>query len=219
MRRSLLVVADAVPIFRVAVRNLVTRESGFEVVEARNVEELRAAAASAQPDIALVDLDLPPLGALDAVRSLAASGSTKTIVWRCDPDGQTVRRAMRAGAVGYLDKGVSPGELLGALRGVPNGELPLDGPLRLRLIETLQQLETRDRAQLRSAELSPREREVLDLVASGARNKQIAAALTISEFTVKRHVQNILHKLELPSRRAAASLYRSAQAFDEVLPA
>ena len=220
MTRSRLLVADALPMFRAAVRNLVTRESAFEVVEAGDLDEVRTAAAAGSPDIALVDLDLPPAGATEAVRALAASGrSTKTIVWSFDPDGETVLAAIRAGAAGYLDKAVSPRELVGALGGVPNGELPLDARLRSRLIEALQRLEHRGAAQLRSAALSPREREVLDLVAAGARNKQIAAALTISEYTVKRHVQNILHKLELPSRRAAASLYRSAHVFDEVLPA
>ena len=66
------------------------------------------------------------------------------------------------------------------------------------------------RARERAAVLSTREREVLALVAQGARNKQIAATLVISEFTVKRHVQNILQKLEVPSRRAAASFHWTA---------
>jgi DNA-binding NarL/FixJ family response regulator len=81
------------------------------------------------------------------------------------------------------------------------------------MIDALHLLEERMSARERAAVLSAREREVLACVARGARNKQIASSLFISEFTVKRHVQNILQKLELPSRRAAAAFYWAA--FDE----
>ena len=84
------------------------------------------------------------------------------------------------------------------------------------MIDALHGLDERARAHERAAVLTSREREVLDLVAQGARNRQIAAALTISEFTVKRHMQNILQKLELPSRRAAATFYRTAFDQEEV---
>jgi DNA-binding NarL/FixJ family response regulator len=80
------------------------------------------------------------------------------------------------------------------------------------MIQALHGMDARAIARDRAAVLSAREREVLDLVAQGARNKQIAAALTISEFTAKRHVQNILRKLELPSRRAAAAFHAAANA-------
>jgi DNA-binding NarL/FixJ family response regulator len=78
------------------------------------------------------------------------------------------------------------------------------------MIEALHGYDEEARARDKAAILSAREREVLDLVSQGARNKQVAAALTISEFTVKRHMQNILEKLELPSRRAAAAFYTTA---------
>jgi len=83
------------------------------------------------------------------------------------------------------------------------------------MIDAMHGLDERTRARDRATALSPRELEVLDLVAQGARNKQIAAALVISEFTVKRHVQNILHKLELPSRHAAATFYGTAFGSEE----
>jgi DNA-binding NarL/FixJ family response regulator len=78
------------------------------------------------------------------------------------------------------------------------------------MIDALHGMDERSRAIDRADMLSSREREVLDLIAEGARNRQIAAALSISEFTVKRHVQNILQKLDLPSRGAAATFYRAA---------
>ena len=78
------------------------------------------------------------------------------------------------------------------------------------MIDAVQGLQQRDQVRERAVTLSSREREILELVAGGARNRQIAQALSISEFTVKRHMQNILSKLDLPTRRAAGLFYRSA---------
>ena len=84
------------------------------------------------------------------------------------------------------------------------------------MIDALHGHDARVRARDRAAVLSLREREVLDQLAEGARNRQIASTLAISEFTVKRHVQNILQKLDVPSRAAAAAFYRSAFEIDDV---
>src|SRR6202011_2905096 len=118
--------------------------------------------------------------------------------------------AVRSGADGYLHKEISPAGLIRSLRGVVDGEAPLSRDLATMMIDALHAVEKQASARERAAVLSVREREVLNFVARGARNKEIAAALFISEFTVKRHMQNILHKLELPSRRAAAAFYWSA---------
>ena len=117
---------------------------------------------------------------------------------------------MSAGAHGFLHKQISPAGLVRALRGALQGEAPLSRELVPVLIGALHGAAERADALARAGALSAREHEVLDLVARGARNREIAAALAISEFTVKRHVQNILQKLELPSRAAAAALYRTA---------
>jgi DNA-binding NarL/FixJ family response regulator len=132
------------------------------------------------------------------------------VVWSFDPAPQTVLDAVRAGASGYLHKEIAPQGLVRSLRGIVRGEAALARDLACRMIEALHRLEKTQRARERAAALSVREREVLSLVAGGARNRQVATALTISEFTVKRHMQNILEKLGVPSRRAAAALYRSA---------
>jgi DNA-binding NarL/FixJ family response regulator len=95
---------------------------------------------------------------------------------------------------------------------VINGEAPLSRDLATLMIDAIHRLEDRDRTRERLSVLSSREREILDFVARGARNREIAGQLTISEFTVKRHMQNILGKLNLSSRRAAADFYRAAQA-------
>jgi two-component system, NarL family, nitrate/nitrite response regulator NarL len=205
-----ILIADSVPIFRAGVRNLLARESDFDVVEAEDLAGVKAALGDEPPAIALIDLDLPPGGGIAAVRQLAKQGPTHLIVWSFEPDRETVLAAVRAGAGGYLHKEISPQGLVRALRGAVDGEAPLARDLATMMIEALHVLEAQTSARERAAVLSAREREVLDFVANGARNKEIAAALFISEFTVKRHMQNILQKLELPSRRAAAAFYWAA---------
>jgi DNA-binding NarL/FixJ family response regulator len=215
VNRTRILVAEPLRMFRAGVRNLLERESDFEVVEASTLDEAIRAARDHCLDVALVDLGLPPLGGVTAVRRLTTIGSTFTIVWSFQPSRETVLAAVRAGAHGFLHKDISPDGLVRALRGVAQGEAPLSRDLASLMIDALHGLDERTVARERAGALSPREREVLDLVAQGARNKQIAARLVISEFTVKRHVQNILQKLELPSRRAAAALYGTAFGSEE----
>ena len=210
MNRSRILVADSLQIFRSGVRNILARDGAFAVSEAGSLEQALEEIDGDAPDIALIDLDLPPLGGVEAVRAISSRCAAYTIVWSFRPTRETVLSSVRAGAHGFLHKEISPEGLVRALRGVVRGEAPLSRDLASLMIEALHGLDERSRARDRAAVLSPREREVLDLLAQGARNKQIASTLVISEFTVKRHVQNILQKLELPSRRAAAAFYRTA---------
>jgi two-component system, NarL family, nitrate/nitrite response regulator NarL len=198
-------IADGVTIFRAGVREVLAREKDFEVVEAVDLESFMAALQRGI-DIALVDADLPSSSVFETV-ARAKEHCSEVIVWSMRPSPEEVLAAVRAGATGYLRKEISAEGLVRSLRGVGRGESPLSRDLAALLIDALHSAERGSRAREIAAALSAREREVLDHVASGARNKQIAAALMISEFTVKRHVQNILHKLDLPSRRAAAALY------------
>jgi two-component system nitrate/nitrite response regulator NarL len=210
MSRTRVLVADPLRIFRAGVKNLLVREADFDVVEAGSLGEVLEAASDDSPDIALIDLDLPPDGGVAATQHLVESSGTHVILWSFEPDGETVLDAVRGGARGYLHKEISPAALVHALRDAAQGEAPLSHGLATLLIDALHGLTERDRVRERARALSAREREVLELVAQGARNRQIAGELTISEFTVKRHIQNILQKLELPSRGAAATLYRAA---------
>jgi two-component system, NarL family, nitrate/nitrite response regulator NarL len=215
VRRTRILVADPLRIFRSGVRTLLERESDFAVVEAGSLDDVLDAAADDCPDIALLDLELPPVGGVAAVRRLARSCSTHMIVWSFEPTRETVLDAVRSGAHGFLHKQISPDGLVRALRGVVQGEAPLSRDLASLMIDALHGLDERTHARERVSVLSAREREVLEFVAKGHRNKEIATALTISEFTAKRHVQNILQKLELPSRRAAASYYITAFGVEE----
>jgi two-component system nitrate/nitrite response regulator NarL len=210
VNRTRILIADGLLIFRTGVQTLLDRESDFEVVQVADSHGVERAIAEECPDIALIDLNLPPEGGVSAVARISENCSCHTIVWSFEPTRDTVLAAVRAGADGYLDKKISPAGLVRALRGIRHGEAPLSRDLASMMIDALHGLEERSRAREKALGLSLREREVLELVAVGAKNKEIAAQLFISEFTVKRHVQNILHKLELPSRRAAAGFYRGA---------
>jgi DNA-binding NarL/FixJ family response regulator len=201
-------VADPCAIFRAGVNNLLKRESDFAIAEAKDLRAIQRVVGAKRHDILLIDLELPPVGGVAAAHWVGEHSSTHTIVWSFEPTRETVLAAVRAGAIGYLRKDISPEGLVRALRGVVNGEAPLSRDLAAVMVEAIHGEETRERL----SGLSSRECEVLDRVALGRRNRQIASELTISEFTVKRHMQNILGKLELRSRREAAAVYRAAQA-------
>ena len=206
MKRTRVLLLDPLPIFRAGVRRHLMEESDFEVVEAGTLQDVAALGA---PDIALVD------SALVAATELL--GEAYVVVWSFAPTPHEVLAAIRAGAHGYLHKEISPLGLVRALRALPRGEAPLSRDLAAAMIEALHSHETHSQVQARLAVLSARELEVLELVALGARNSSIAESLSISEFTVKRHVQNILGKLGVASRTAAGAIYRAA--LDEELTA
>jgi DNA-binding NarL/FixJ family response regulator len=206
MRRPLVVVADVSSVFRSGLRLVAERDGTFAVCEARDLDGLLRIASLEAPELAVVDLDLPPLGGPAAVERLAtAAPPVRSLVWALRPTPEDVLSAVVAGAVGFVSKTISPPDLLAALRRVLVGDPALDPELASLLIAAVQR--ARDEQRARESALSQRERRVLELVAAGLRNREIASQLEISEFTVKRHVQNILRKLGLPSRRAAAALY------------
>jgi two-component system nitrate/nitrite response regulator NarL len=206
-------IADGMTVFRSAVRQVLVLEQDFDVVEAADLSSLESALAD-DVDIVLIDESLPPAGSARAIAA-ARGRCQEIVVWALDPTPASVLTAIRCGATGYLRKEISPAGLVRSLRGAVRGESPLSRDLAALMIDALHEAEATVRARDLAALLSQREREVLGHVARGSRNKQIAESLAISEFTVKRHVQNILQKLDLPSRRAAGALYRSVGAIPE----
>ena len=212
MTRTKVLVADPFSIFRSGVHSLLRRESDFAIVEAGDLESVQNVVGTRCPDIALIDLELPPVGGVAAVEWLDEHCTTHTIVWSFEPTRESVLGAVRAGASGYLRKDISPDGLVRSLRGVASGEAALSRDLATLMIEAIHRVGECEGTRDRLFALSSRECEVLDHVARGARNRQIACELTISEFTVKRHMQNILGKLELRSRREAGEFYRTANA-------
>jgi DNA-binding NarL/FixJ family response regulator len=211
MTRTTVLAADEAVVFRAAVRSLLARESDLAVVEAGDLDGVVRQVANAVPDIALIDVALPPVGAVAAVTYFRRFfPATTTVVWGLDPSPDDVLACVRAGAIGFLTKDVSPHGFVRALRGIARGESPMPRSLTAAMIGALHDLDERQRAAERSAALSVREREVLDHLAEGLRNREIARRLYISEATVKRHVQNILRKLGASSRREAVAMFRTA---------
>jgi two-component system, NarL family, nitrate/nitrite response regulator NarL len=204
-----IVVADCQPLFRSAVRTVLAHETGRTVVEASNLSELLSVAATGV-GVALVDVQLGPFGGVEAIARLRAATATRAVLWGVRADEDIVLSALEAGADGYLEKDIAPDALVRALCGLSDGHMPLPRDLVPHLVDRLRRLKDRDTARERAGALSERENEVLRLVADGWSNQQIAVELSISEFTVKRHMQNILAKLNEPSRRHAAVLYHAA---------
>jgi DNA-binding NarL/FixJ family response regulator len=199
--------ADPFPVFRLGVSAILSETGEFEVSEATSVEELEELlAVDSPPDLALVDLDLPTSPA-DAV-ALLCRNDVAPVVWakRDRLSADLVFELVRAGAVGVLTKEISSAGLLRALRGVISGQAALGRETAWLLIQGTQASNMTTSTAQRTP-LSPRELEVLELVADGRPNKAIAAHLGLSEYTVKRHVQNILRKIGARSRWEASASY------------
>ena len=170
--------------------------------QATNGEEAVELALELQPDVILMDVVMPLVDGVDATKRIMAEyHRAKIIVLSSFADDEKVFPAIRAGAVGYLLKDVSPPELAKAIRMAMHGEPLLHPEVARRLMEQV----AHPTAQAESiGRLTQREVEVLRLIANGRSNKEIAIDLTLSEKTVKTHVSSILQKLGLADRTQAA---------------
>ncbi len=200
MIRILLV--DDHPVVRLGLRALFDLEDDLAVVgEAATPDEAVAAVGQLRPDLVLMDLQLGRAGngadVTQTIRSLPDPPPV-LILTNYDTDGDIIR-SIEAGASGYLLKGAPPDELLLAVRSAAAGESALAPPIATRLLERMRTPQT---------SLSTREIEVLDRVAAGRSNGEIARELIITEQTVKSHLVHIYTKLGVSSRTAAVSLAR-----------
>lgn len=200
--------ADDHALFRRGVASLLSAEHGFEVVgEAVDGYQALVMARELMPDVILMDIRMPGMDGLEATRRIKAEMPYVRIVVLTASDGdRNLFEAIRSGAQGYLLKKIEPQALFGTLRGVVQGEAPVSRVMAARLLEEFarQAREPAPAATL-AAELTAREREVLEHVARGRSNKEIAAALAIAENTAKNHLKNILEKLHLENRVQAAT--------------
>jgi len=209
---SRVLLVDDHPMFREGVRFTLER-AGFEVVgEAAEGAEALALAESVDPDVVLMDLAMPGVDGLAATTELVARGTrARILVLTMSGDDATVLAAVRAGASGYLVKGVGPAEVVAAVRAVAAGHAVFGPDLAARVLELLAEPghhhDVRSDGDVAVLDLSPREREVLELVARGWSNSQIAAELFISSITVRNHVSHILTKLQLTNRREVMLRY------------
>jgi two-component system nitrate/nitrite response regulator NarL len=197
-----IVVIDDHTLFRRGVTALLSRVPGFEVVgEAADGFEGIKVAAALHPDVVLLDLHMPGLSGVDAMRSiLKETPGAHVVMLTVSEDADDLVLALRAGALGYLLKNIESDFLVESVRRAADGEAVMSPEMTAKL---MREVRSGDAAAPQPA-LSPREREILVLLAGGASNKEIARALGVAESTVKIHVQHILRKLELTSRVQAA---------------
>jgi DNA-binding NarL/FixJ family response regulator/DNA-binding SARP family transcriptional activator len=215
--RAKVVIADSDSVIRTAARLALEQDGRFFVAEAADLDELGAIAAATHPNVALVDTGLPPAGGLEAAATVGLDHEVRVVLWDYSPDPARILAGLRTNVYGFLPKTIAPDALVRALSGVAAGEACLSRELTSDLIEQLVKLARRERSRRLTAALSDREREVLELIAEGFANKEVAEKLFISEYTVKRHVHNILAKLGERSRRAAAAAYRDARGAQNAL--
>jgi DNA-binding NarL/FixJ family response regulator len=196
-------VVDDHTVVREGLRGFLDLQDGIEVVgEAADGDEALAAAERLRPDVVLMDLVMPRLDGVAAMRALRERlPQARVIVLTSFLDDDKLLPALRAGAAGYLLKNSEPQELARAVRAAQAGEALLDPAVGARVVEALAGAEEEplDR-------LTPREREVLQLIGRGFPNKQIARELNVSERTVKTHVGHVLAKLGVADRTQAAVL-------------
>jgi DNA-binding NarL/FixJ family response regulator len=166
--------------------------------EAQNGQEACELTAALKPDIVLMDIIMPIMDGLTAIQKIKMSQpEVEIIALTSILEDDKVFKAIHAGAMGYLMKDTKADALAKAIKGASRGEVQLDPEAAKRLIREVRTPESPEK-------LTERETEVLRLIAKGLSNKAIAAALVVSEKTVKTHVSNVLSKLRLPSRTQAA---------------
>jgi DNA-binding NarL/FixJ family response regulator len=199
------------PVFRDGLRALLSSVPGTEVVgEATSGVDAVARALALQPDVVVMDLDLPELDGIGATRQIvAASPHVGVLVLTMFDDDDSFFSAMRAGARGYLLKGADQEDIRRAIRSVGDGEAILGPGVARRLMAYFSA--PRPEAPLDVfPELTDRERQVLDLIATGHANPVIATRLGISAKTVRNHVSNIFSKLQVVDRAQAIIRARAA---------
>jgi DNA-binding NarL/FixJ family response regulator len=200
-------IVDDHAVVREGLRTFLELQDGIQVIgEAADGEQAVERALALEPDVVLMDLVMPGLDGVGAMRSLQERvPASRVIVLTSFLDDERLMPALEAGAAGYLLKDVEPAELARAVRGAHAGEAPLDPTVAARLLRLLSSRRGTS-APDGAEQLTRREREVLALIASGHSNKRIARELDIAEKTVKTHVGHILAKLGVSDRTQAALL-------------
>lgn len=200
-----LVIADDHELARAGLRSMLTGQRGLEVVgEATNGNDALELCRRLQPDLALVDVRMPELDGLTTCRAIKQEcPEIKVILLTIHENPEYLLEALNAGVAGFVLKDITQRELITAVRRVLRGESILNKEVVIRFLEHLDSV-TPYQGDLPAKQLSSREYEVLQLLAQGQTNREIAQSLTVSVSTVKIHVEHILAKLGVSDRTQAA---------------
>jgi DNA-binding NarL/FixJ family response regulator len=210
--RIRILIVDDHALFRVGISNIVSREKDFEVIgEADSSRSAIEAAELYNPDVILMDASLPSPGGIETTQKIRRElPATAVVVMAADEDEEALFASIKAGAAAFIVKDISPEDLVHVVRRVSTGEFLINDKVfskpavASRVLKEFRELAVYGQeAQPIFAPLSPREVEILDNIAQGMTNKQVAYALSISEQTVKNHMSSILRKLAVNDRTQA----------------
>lgn len=199
MRKIRILLADDHKLMRSGLRLLIEQQPDLSVVgEAADGREAVALAKSLRPDVAVMDISMPNLNGIEAAHQITQShAELAVIVLSMHPDESYVLRALKAGAKGYLLKDSAESDLITAVRAVARGKSFFSPAVSKVLLDDYIRKLKRSGAEDAYDLLTPREREVLQLVAEGKSNKEVANLLNLSVYTVETHRSNIMQKLNL----------------------
>jgi two-component system nitrate/nitrite response regulator NarL len=209
MKPIRILIVDDHTLFRSGIKLVLQRHEGFEVVgEAGDGLDGVKRAKQLKPDVVLLDLHMAGTGGLEALRLLAEDvPEAQVIMLTVSENAEDLLETLRAGARGYLLKNIDTEFLLESIRRAARGESVMSPQIAHKLADSLR-APPRDTAaavaDINPSKLSPREREIIVMLARGASNKEIARQLELSESTIKIHVQGILRKLNIAKRVQAA---------------
>lgn len=200
-----ILLVDDHTLFRSGIRSLLQRQDDFEIVgEAGDGLEGAKRARALAPDLVLLDLHMPGTSGLESLRLMTQEApGARVIMLTVSEDAEDLVDCLRAGAEGYLLKNIDTDFLLDSLRRVAHGESAISPQMTAKLMDSVRKAPPIAAAS-EKGRLTPREQEILGLLARGASNKELARTLGLAESTVKIHLQSILKKLQLSSRIQAA---------------
>lgn len=204
-----IVIADDHTVVQEGLRALLSAVEGYELVgTAGNGAQAVRAAVTLHPDVMVMDIQMPGMNGIDATREIArVAPDVAVLMLTMFEDDESVFAAMRAGARGYVLKGAAPADMIRAIASVAAGEAIFGTGVARR---ALAYLTTPRPGNAAFPELTPREREVLNLIAAGLANTAIATRLGLAPNTVSNHISNIFAKMQVASRAEAIVQARSA---------